>query len=421
MTAVPLRRNRQLQLLVGARVLSFAGDQLTVVALTLLVHQRYGAGPAVAALLVAHVLPHLLGPALGSIVDRSDQRTVLRTCEVVRALLVAAMALTLPALPILVILVAANATLAATLRPAGRSAIPALVPPDQLAAANATLATGANLGFAIGPAIGGALVAWAGVPAALIVDVTTSVAAMVALCFLRPLPPPTNEQHGRARLLSDTREGLVYVWRQPVTRALAVGLFAGVALAAMVMLGGVFLVRDTLRGGPAVYGLFSSGWGVGMIAVSLLLVINRRHVRPTTWLVLGFAAQAVALTGAGLAPHLALAVAAAVVGGTGNALGDVATDTILQQVVPRELLGRAVGAVYAGSFTGELVAYAAAGPLVDLLGPQTLFTASGCALALVTIWFAVALRRRPRVDRRSGLGSREQQPGTSREPHHDGS
>lgn len=391
-TAVPLRRNRQFRLLVGVRVLSFAGDQLTVVALTLLAHQRYGVGPAVSALLIAHVLPHLFGPVLGSIVDRSDQRTVLRTCETSRALLVAAMGLTLPTLPVLVVLVAANAVRAAMLRPAGRSAIPVLVARDQLAAANATLAAGANVGFAIGPAIGGALVAWVGVYAALMVDAATSVIAVVALGFLRSLPPVTGARGGRPRLLSDTRKGLAYVWHQPITRTLALGLFAGVALAAMVMLGGVFLVRGTLHGGPAAYGLFSGAWGLGMIATSVLLAINRRSISMTTWLVLGFAAQAIALTGAGLAPHLAVAVAAAVVSGTGDALGDVATDTILQQTVPRELLGRAVGAVYAGSFAGELVAYAAGGLLVDLLGPRILFTAGGCTLALVTAWITTAMK-----------------------------
>jgi MFS family permease len=389
----PLRRNRQFQLLVGARVVSFAGDQLTVVALILLVHQRYGAGAAVSALLVAHVLPHLSGPVMGTVVDRSDQRTVLRACEAVRALLVATMALTLPALPILVLLVAANALLATTLRPAGRSAIPVLVGGHQLAAANATLATGANLGFAVGPATGGLLVAWVGVSGALMVDVATSVGAVMVLGLLRPLPPAPDPRGGRLRLLFGTREGMSYVWRQPVTRVLAIALFAGVSLAGIVLVAGVFLVRDPLGAGPVGYGAFSGAWGLGMIAASVVLALGGGGSSPTTWLVLGFAAQAAGLAGAGLAPHLALAVAAAAAGGTGNALEDVATDTILQQVVPRELLGRAVGAVYTGSFAGELVAYAAGGPLVDLMGPRALFVAGGCALAVVTGWVAVAMRR----------------------------
>jgi MFS family permease len=71
-----LRRNRQLRILVTARVLSFAGDQLTTVALTLLVHQRYGLGRAVSVLLVAQVVPQLAGPLAGAIVDRAHQRRV---------------------------------------------------------------------------------------------------------------------------------------------------------------------------------------------------------------------------------------------------------------------------------------------------------------------------------------------------------
>jgi hypothetical protein len=57
-----LRRNGQLRIMLTARVVSFAGAQLTAVALTLHGHGRYGVGAAVPVLLVAQVLPQLAGP-----------------------------------------------------------------------------------------------------------------------------------------------------------------------------------------------------------------------------------------------------------------------------------------------------------------------------------------------------------------------
>jgi MFS family permease len=125
-----LRRNRQLRLLLTARVVSFAGDQLTAVALTLHVHDRYGIGTAVSVLLVAQVLPQLAGSWAGAIVDRTDQRRVLRVCEVARGATVLTIVVLLPPLPVLAGLVAVNGGLASILRPAGRSAIPVLVDCD---------------------------------------------------------------------------------------------------------------------------------------------------------------------------------------------------------------------------------------------------------------------------------------------------
>lgn len=379
-----------------ARVVSFAGDQLTTVALTLLVHQRYGLGRAVSVLLVAQVVPQLAGPLAGAIVDRADQRRLLRSCEAARAVVVATIALTLPPLPVLAVLVAVNAVLATTLRPAGRSAIPALVAPPELGAANATLATGANLGLALGPAVGGALVVWIGVPGTLLVDVATSLASAIGLRALHPLPSPTVPEVGPSRLSADVRAWLTYARHDRATRLLAVVLFVGVALAGTVMVAGVFLVRDVLEGGPTSYGLFAGMWGLGMIAASLVIARSTRAPAPGTWLLIALAAQASALLAAGGAPVLALAMLAAGIGGTGNGLQDIATDTLLQQRVPRPMLGRVVGVVYAASFAGELVAYTLSGPLVDQVGARMLLLAAGCGLVVLTTYTVSAWRRHHR-------------------------
>jgi MFS family permease len=393
-----LRRNRQFRILVTARVVSFAGDQLTTVALTLLVHQRYGLGRAVSVLLVAQVVPQLAGPLAGAIVDRADQRRVLRSCEAARAVVVATIAFTLPRLPVLAALVAANAVLATTLRPAGRSAIPALVAPAELGAANATLATGANLGLALGPATGGVLVVWVGVPGTLLVDAATSLASAMGLRALRPLPPAPTFDAEPSSLRADVRAGLTHARHDRVTRMLAVVLFVGVALAGTVMVAGVFLVRDVLAGGPTSYGMFAGMWGLGMIAASLVIARSTRAPAPGTWLIIALAAQATALLAAGGAPVLALAMLAAGIGGVGNGLQDIATDTVLQQHVPRPLLGRVVGVVYAASFAGELIAYVLAGPLVDHIGARALLLVAGLGLVALTA-YTVATWQRHQGDR----------------------
>ena len=387
-----LRRNPQLRLLLCARVVSFAGDQLTAVALTLHVHARYGFGSAVSVLLVALVAPQLGGPIAGAVVDRFDHRAVLRVCEVGRALVVTVIALTLPPLPVLAGLVAVNAVLATTLRPAGRSALPALVGPGDLGRANAAVATGANLGLALGPLVGGLLTSLVGVAGALFVDAATSLGSAIALRWLRPLPPTRVDR--RATFAAEVGEGLQFTWSNRTTRIVGLTLLLGVSLAGTILVAGVFLVRDVLNASAAGYGAFSGAWGFGMIGVSLLLAASRFGSSPRVWLPLAVAAQAAGLLIAGVAPVLAVAVFAATIGGVGNGLQDIATDTVLQQVVPPHLLGRVVGTVYAASFAGELVAYAAAGPLVDTFGPRRLLVVAGGAMVLVTAMAVVGLRQR---------------------------
>jgi MFS family permease len=385
-----LRRNRQLRILLTARVVSFAGDQLTAVALTLHVHGRYGAGTAVSVLLTAQVLPHLAGAWAGTIVDRTDQRTVLRACEAVRAVVVLTIAVLLPPLAILVALVAVNAVLATVLRPAGRSAIPALVGPDELGAANGALATGANVGLALGPLLGGALTAWLGVRLTLLVDVLTSLAAALGLRRLQPLPPEQTDDLP-TRFRSDVAAGLRLAWQHPTARLLAVTLLVAVALAGSVLVAGVFLIRDELAAGPAGYGAFTGAWGIGMIAASLAIAGCVRPGSPRRWLTVALGAQALALLAAGGSPIVAAAIVAAVLGGVGNGLQDIATDTLLQQAVPRRFLGRAVGAVYSASFAGELVAYGTAGILVDLAGARTVLVGAGGGLLALTVIVAANL------------------------------
>jgi MFS family permease len=94
---------------------------------------------------------------------------------------------------------------------------------------------------------------------------------------------------------------------------------------------------------------------------------------------------------AGLAPAVPVAIVVYAVGGFGNGLDNVATDTIVQRVVPRRLLGRAFGVVYTGAFLGSLIAFGVAGPLVDLIGARASLLLNDLAKQLLS-GFAPRLR-----------------------------
>ena len=88
--------NRRFRRLWLARAISFIGDGIALTALVLHVETAEGTGTAVAALLLAQALPHLLGPVAGTFADRVDQRTLMIGCDLARAAVFAATALILP-------------------------------------------------------------------------------------------------------------------------------------------------------------------------------------------------------------------------------------------------------------------------------------------------------------------------------------
>lgn len=135
-----LRTNPAFRRLWTARAVSYFGDSLALVALMLHVAETTGQALAVATLLlVGDFAPALLGPLVGTVSDRFDLKRVMVVCELAQAVLVAVIALWLPALPMLLCLIALHAVVAQVFQPACRAAAPAVVSPDDLPAANAAV------------------------------------------------------------------------------------------------------------------------------------------------------------------------------------------------------------------------------------------------------------------------------------------
>ena len=80
--------------------------------------------------------------------------------------------------------------------------------------------------------------------------------------------------------------------------------------------------------------------------------------------------------------------------GIGIAALDVAANTMLQQTVPTEVLGRVFGTLYGAIGLAAGFSYVAGGVLLDLTGPRVTLVVAGTGGLLVTLATALALRRR---------------------------
>lgn len=216
-----------LRRLLIAQVPADLADWLDFVALAALLAFHWNLGPAaLAGLSLALALPYVvLAPLIGVLVDRSDQRSLLIASNAFRALATAGFAIA-PNLAILLILVVAKSSVDAVFTPAKQAAIPLLSPPQGLMAANSLSHTINQVTKVVGPALGGALVAFLAPQEVFLVNAGLSViAALIVVGLPRGLrhPPSATEHRGFRREFVD---GLVLIRERPLlaTAMLSMGI-----------------------------------------------------------------------------------------------------------------------------------------------------------------------------------------------------
>jgi predicted MFS family arabinose efflux permease len=413
-----LARSRGFRLFWGGRTVSLAGTQIARVALTVLVYRLGGGAAGISILLLAFTLPRLLGPLAGAIADRSDNMRLMVSCDLAQALLFAALAWVRwwPAVVVLVLI----ATLFATAYlPAGRGNIPLIVGRENLARANALLATGSNTALAVGPALGGILLAVGGPGLALIVNAGTFLLSALLTLGIPGLRSGTGASRASASgagasgagasgagasgagasgagasgaghpvtLLGQARLGLGDVWRNPVARTLAIMLLPGVGFASLDNAALIFLVRQGFHASAGTYAWVVTAFSAGMVGAPLAVSVMRRRLTPRALLFGGEGLFGVGTLATGLAPGLAAGIGAQLAAGAGNGMENIGVDTLLQESAPDERLGMVFGTVYAALYAGQIVAYAVATPVIVALGPRTTFVvaAVGVLAALAVL------------------------------------
>lgn len=397
-----LRQNRPFRALWSARAISFAGDSLSLVALMLHVASTTGQALAVSLLLLAGDLaPALFSPLTGAISDRFDLKRVMIACELLQGLILLLIALAMPPLPLLLVLVAARAIAGHVFLPASRSAVPALVPGDSLEAANSTLGFGTNASEALGPLLAAALFPLVGIRGVLLVDAASFLLSAALLASLPSLPPAASGEQGRPSLLHDARLGLGYILSAPAVRVIALGFFAVVLFNGVDDVALVVLAKETLRAGDSAVGLLLGAVGLGLLAGYALLARYGSRASMVVMLLLGFAVSSIGNLLTGLAWAVSAAFSMQAVRGAGIAAMDVATNTLLQRLVPPELLGRVFGNLYGAIGVAAALSYVGGGLLLDATSAPVTLMVAGIGGTVATLVTGLAL---PAAIRKSSRG-----------------
>jgi MFS family permease len=387
----PLRQNRDFATLLVSQSVSAVGDGVSATAVPLLVLALTGSGLAMGIVGAINTgADFIFGTVAGAIADRGDRKRMMLMADLGRAILTALIPLAVlvhgPTMAVILLVAGPMAILRGFFRAGYLAAMPNLVGRSQLARGNGILETAYSASFIVGPALAGVLVTLIGPGETLAVDAASFALSSVGLLFIRrELRAPADRPP--SRIVDDIREGMFYVARHPVLRAMILLFATTSAILTPVAAAMTFRIVRDLGQSPAAFGLTVTGLGVG----TMLGAIFGSRLGPETnvaRVALGaVVVMGVPLIAAAVVPSLPVIVVLAALSGAGEAALVVLYVSVRAANSPDVLVGRiastaravALGLMPIGSLVG--------GVLIDAIGGSATLAVMGVVLCLLALVF----------------------------------
>lgn len=347
---------------------------------------------SVALVQAATTLPiFLLSLPAGALADIVDRRRMLLGLLVVMGMVSAAMAVATqlgfmtPTLLIVGLLCAGVGT--AMMTPVLQSLTPLMVERSQLRQAIALNSMGMNVSRAIGPAVGGLVVASMGVAWTFVADAVSYLALLAAVWWWKGASVRSSvgaaESFGPAMLIGIRFSLNAPALQRVLLRAGSFFLFASAYWALLPL-----IARRQLQGDATVYGLLLTSVGLGAVGGALLLPALRRRWSGEAVVRAGTALTVVVLLVLAVGSQPALAMLALAVAGAAWIAVLTTANVTAQSQLPNWVRGRGL-AVYLTVFYGAMTLGSFAwGRLADGLGiPLALQLAAGLGLVVLALSF----------------------------------
>jgi MFS family permease len=359
------------------------------VAFSVFAYQEGGAAAVGIAGLVRLLPAAVVAPFAASLGDRFRRERFLLSVTLVGALALGASALAAFAgATILVFVFAAFFGLACTLiRPTLQALLPSLArTPEELIASNGATSTIESLGTLLGPLLAGVLVSVADVGLVFAIGAAALLLGAMFLAKVRveggiDLTAATSGDRGPRRALAAGFRAIARARRPRLLISLiAAQAFVRGCLNVLIVVA-AFQVFDA--SGEAV-GYMTAAIGVGgLIGAVGSMTLGGRRLAVTFGLALVFWGLPIMLIAPwhNVAPAILLL---AVVGGA-NSVEDVAVFTLLQRIVPDEVLTRVLGVLWALAMGAVAVGSVVAPALVEEIGARAAFVVVGSLLPLLTL------------------------------------
>jgi MFS family permease len=382
----------ELRALVAGQFVSVVGTSVAAVALTILVYRRT-ASPLLASLAFAlGFVPYLLGGGLLSgIVDRVRPRRLVASCDVLAAVLAAAMAV--PGLPVGVLfaLLLAIGTLASLEGGARATLVRASLPADAYVPARSLLRISAQFAQIGGNAAGGTLLLVL-TPSGTLLANAASFAFSAATARFGVADHPNTGERSPTPLLHDSLKGARRVLAQPeLRRLLLLGWLVPMFAVAPEALAAPYVAGQ--HGSPALVGWWLVALPLGVIVgdiTGVLLLDARRQRR-----LVGAAAVASFLPYLAFSAHPSIPLALTLLVASGFCgLYGLGLDARIRDAAPEQLFARTITLYSAGLMTLQGLGFALAGAIAQATGAAAAIALAGaCGLASVLVLLHPDLQR----------------------------
>jgi MFS family permease len=397
----PLTVRNFLLLYIGETV-SLLGDQFYIVALPWLTIQLTNSGIALGTVLMSAAVPRAVLMLFGGVVsDRFSPRLVMFVANALRGLLVVLFA-TIVALKMtqlwhIYFFAASFGIFDGLFIPASKSIIPSLVSKEQLIASN-TLSQGTSqLILLIGPALGGLLIATAGIEIAFVIDGITFVITTITLLLMKgttakALHGELNQNSASTKktmsLIAGMREGFDYAWRnQPLRIFLLVMVILNFLFIGPLQVGMTSLAHSRFPGGAVALGIMQSAWGGGGLIGTLTPQFVPNLPNIGVLLLTIASVQGFGLFLLGFIGNIGLASMTIAVLGFCSCIFTVVGITWIQKQTQPEMLGRVMSLGMFSAFGVAPVSFALAGILVNL-NLTIMFTVAGSIMLITSLSLA---------------------------------
>jgi MFS family permease len=382
-------RHRDFRLLWTGMCVSLLGDGVFLVAMAWQVYALSNSPAALALVGVAMTVPTIVFLLLGGVVsDRLDRRRIMLGADVARGLAVGLMAvLSLTgALELwhVVALVAVYGAGQAFFSPAFDAIVPDVLPPDELAQANALDQFVRPIALRLaGPALGGVLIALLGAGSAFALDALSFAVSAGALLAMTPRPRKAASEH--ATVMADIGAGLRYIrahvwlWATFASAAIAYLLFMGPAEVLL-----PYIVKNDLHGSAADLGIVFAAGGIGSVGCAVVLGQRGLPRRDITFMYVTWTLATFAIAGYGVATAVWQLMIASLAFNALETAGTIVWATAKQRHVPAALLGRVSSLDWLISIGLLPLSFALTGPVTSAIGAQATLIGAGLIGGAVT-------------------------------------
>ena len=240
--------------------------------------------------------------------------------------------------------------------PAWQAIVQRLVPRDTLAPAIALNGVSINIARAIGPALGGFILAAAGAVATVLLDAVSYLAVVTALVWWRAAVTQA-DMLPRERLSGAMRAGVRFALhsmplRHTLFRALAFFICASAYWALLPL-----VAKEILQGGPNLYGILLTALGIGAVAGAFLLPVMKKQVSADKIMMLATAGTALCSLMFAYGEHTGIGIAAGLISGVSWIMAVASLNISAQMALPDWVRARGLaifqmvlfGAMTAGS------------------------------------------------------------------------